>query len=479
MKIEVKNISIDKIVSDILLLGVFEDKKNPLEKLLSRKDEFEAKKGDVLVVSTQGKLPASKISFLGLGKSKDVTCETVRNAAAKGIKQAISSKAKNVAVSIESESINDVDLAQVISEGLILGSYKFTGYHKDKKSDFIAPAFATIVAESKSQVKEFTRGAKIGEIVSDCENLARDLVNAPSNKITPEYCANYAKKMATEVGLKCTILDPVKEGMECLWAVAKGSRNLPKIVVLKYLPSSKKDFTAIIGKGVTFDSGGISIKPSSKMWEMKTDMAGAAAVIEAMRAISKLKINQNIIAIIPLVENMPDGGASRPGDVVGSLDGTTVEIISTDAEGRMILADAITYAKNLGAKKIFDCATLTGGCITALGDVASGLLGNNGQFINEIKEAAKKSGEKVWHLPLFEEYKEYLKSDVADIKNCMDRGMASASTGGTFLHKFVGDTPWVHLDIAGTALLGKGSGCCPTGATGVPLRTIVEWLRTS
>ena len=445
---------------------------------MSRKDEFEAKKGDVLVVSTQGKLPASKISFLGLGKSKDVTCETVRNAAAKGIKQAISSKAKNVAVSIESESINDVDLAQAISEGLILGGYKFAGYHKEKKSDFIATNSATILAENKSQVKEFQRGLKIGEIVAECENLARDLVNAPSNKITPEYCANYAKKMATEVGLKCTILDPQKEGMECLWAVAKGSRNLPKVVVLKYLPSSKKDFTAIIGKGVTFDSGGISIKPSSKMWEMKTDMAGAAAVIEAMRAISKLKINQNIIAIIPLVENMPDGGASRPGDVVGSLDGTTVEIISTDAEGRMILADAITYAKNLGAKKIFDCATLTGGCITALGDVASGLVGNDQNLIDEFKESAEKTGQKVWQMPLFPEYKEYLKSNVADLKNCMDKGMASVSVGATFLHRFVGDIPWIHLDIAGTAYLSKSYEPYSDGATGTPLRTIVEWLRT-
>lgn len=477
MKIKVENFPSEKIICDVLFVGAYEDKKKPFESLL--KDEnFEAKKNDILAVNTQRKFPAKRICFLGLGKSSKAGADSIRNAVANGARLALGLKAKTVAVSIDLEDVSSEDISQAISEGLTLGSYKFGGYHK-KESPKHHILNAIILVEEKSKLKAASSGAKWGQICADAENSARDLVNAPSNLVTPDYMAKYAQKMAKLVGLKCEILDPKKEGMECLWAVAKGSENPPKVVVLRHNGARGKgqELIAIIGKGITFDSGGISIKPAAKMWEMRGDMAGAAAVIEAMRAIATLNIQKNIVAVIPLAENMPDGRALKPGDVVGSLDGTTVEIISTDAEGRMILADAITYSKKLGADKIFDCATLTGGCVTALGDVASGLLGNNQDFIDEILEASERSGQKMWHLPLFPEYKEYLKSNIADLKNCMDRGMASASTGATFLHRFVGDTPWVHLDIAGTAFLSKTKGINSDGATGVPLRTILEWLR--
>lgn len=476
MKIEAKKILVDKIACDLLVLGVFEDKKPQLGNFL-KKENFEAKKGETLVAHTQGKILAQRICFIGLGKSTDSNIDIIRDSAAHGARKAIKLKAKNIAIKIDPQNIPVSDVAQAIAEGFILGSYKFMGYHKKTEKHFAFSSVAVLFSEN-NQLKPAQLGVNIGKILSDSENHARDLVNSPSNKVTPSYFASYAKKLAIDVGLECKILDPKKEGMECLWAVACGSKNSPKVVVIKYKGSTRKEKIALIGKGITFDSGGISIKPSSKMWEMKMDMAGAAAVLEAMRAIALLKLKQSVVAVIPLAENMPDGGASRPGDIVGSLDGTTVEIISTDAEGRMILADAITYAKKLGATKIFDCATLTGGCVTALGDVASGLLGNDDNLIGEIKEASKKSGQKVWHLPLFEEYKEYLKSNVADIKNCMDRGMASASTGAVFLREFVGDLPWVHLDIAGTAYLSKIRGCYSEGATGTPLRTILEWLRS-
>ncbi|GAI46462.1 unnamed protein product, partial [marine sediment metagenome] len=262
----------------------------------------------------------------------------------------------------------------------------------------------------------------------------------------------HAKKMAKEVGIKCEVLDPKKEGMEAIWAIAKGSREPAKLIVLG------KGSIALIGKGITFDAGGISLKPSKKLWEMKIDMAGAAAVIEAMRAIALLKIKKDVMAVIPLCENMPGGAALKPGDVVSSLSGITTEIISTDAEGRMILADAITYAKQKGAKQIIDCATLTGGCITALGDVASGYFSNNEELIEGIRKASDRSGEKMWLLPLYKEYKDYVKSEIADQKNCTEGRGASPSTGATFLQKFVGDTPWAHIDIAGTAYLSKGRG---------------------
>ncbi len=475
MRIKVESKASEKTLCDILLVAAFEGKKKPFSDIL-KKESFEGKKDEILAVNTQGKYPARRICFVGLGKDRALNTDIIRVAAAAGAKKALELHAKDIAVSFELSDIPTYDVTQAVTEGLILGAYKFCGYHK-KKEEKPKIESAVILVSSKSKLSDASKGSKWGEISALSENLARDLVNAPSNLVTPEYLANYAKGVAKDVGLKCEILDPKKEGMECIWGVAKGSKNPPKVVVLIYKGAPSKELVALIGKGITFDSGGISIKPSVKMWEMRGDMAGAASVIEAMRAIACLKIKKNIVAVIPLAENMPDGGALKPGDVIGSLDGTTVEIISTDAEGRLILADAITYAKNLGATKIFDCATLTGGCIIAIGDVASGLLGNNEELIDEIIEASEKTGQKMWNLPLFEEYKDYLKSDIADLKNCMDKGMASASTGATFLHRFVGDIPWVHLDIAGTAFLSKQRGVYSEGATGVPLRTILEWLR--
>lgn len=472
MIIKVESRSIGKVACDVLIVGVYEDKEKPLHDYLQH-EKFKAQKGDASLINTQGGIPAVRICFVGLGKSKEINRDTVRNACAMGAKKAICAKAKNIAVYMDTPE----DMSQAAAEGIVLGSYKFQGFHKKIEEEHKLVT-AAIIVSSQGKVKAAQEAVKFGNIIATAENRVRDLTNCPSNVTTPEYLAAYAKQIAKETKVTCKILDPEKENMECIMAVAKGSDILPKVVVLSYKGSSKKELTALVGKGVTFDSGGISLKPSAQMWEMKGDMAGAAAVIEAMRVIAKLGIPKNIVAVIPLTENMPSGHALKPGDVIGSLDGTTVEIISTDAEGRLILADAITYAKKLGAARIFDCATLTGGCVTALGDVASGLMGNDEKMIDEVLEAAEKSGEKAWHLPLYEEYKDYLKSSVADIKNCMDRGKASPSTGGTFLHKFVGDTPWVHLDIAGTAYLSKARPPYAEGATGVPLRTMIEWLRS-
>jgi leucyl aminopeptidase len=243
--------------------------------------------------------------------------------------------------------------------------------------------------------------------------------------------------------------------------------------------SKEKEIIGLVGKGVTFDAGGISIKPARNMWEMKDDMAGAAAVIEIMLAAAKLKIKKNLLAVIPVTENMPDGASLKPGDVINSFAGKTIEIISTDAEGRLILADAVAYIKKLGATKIIDIATLTGGCCIALGDVASGIMGNDPELLEAMTAASKKSGEKVWVLPLFEEYKDYLKSDAAYIKNCTEEGLAAPIIGGIFIQTFVENTPWVHFDIAGTAFLNKKTTYLPQGATGVPVRTILEYLRTA
>jgi leucyl aminopeptidase len=493
VKVKVENLSLTNIKCDLLVVNLFEGVKVPggatgvadkalggqIQKLIKLK-EIDGKLKSATLIHTFGKIPADRVVVVGLGKKEDFGLEKVRTAAARAIRIARDVKAKKVASIVHGAGvggINPRDAAQATVEGAILGAYEFDG-HKTEKIEHEVKEFV-VVEKDKAKMKKIGEGAKIGGVVANAQNNARDLVNAPSNQVTPTYFANYAKKMAKEVGLKCTVLDPKAKGMKAIHAIAKGSREPAKVVVLSSkVQRPKSQSIALIGKGVTFDAGGISLKPSRKLWEMKTDMAGAAAVVETMRVLAQLKIKKNIFAVIPLTENMPGGAALKPGDVVSSLAGITTEVISTDAEGRMILVDAITYAKNLGARTIVDCATLTGGCIIALGEASSGLLGNDNKLIQKMEEAAEKTGEKVWHMPLFKEYKEYIKSDIADQKNTSEGRGASPSVGATFLHKFVGDTPWVHLDIAGTANISIKKGYLGKGATGAPVRTLIEFLRS-
>jgi len=503
MRIKVESASIVEMKSDLLVVNLFEGVKKPggaaaavdkaLEGQLSRmlvSREFCGKSGEVSIVHTLGKLPADKVALVGLGEQKEFGLDSARKAAAAAVNAARKLKVKRMASIVHGAGAGGLsvkDAAQATVEGSILGQYEFEGYKKEAGDEGRGTIDEMVVVEKdKAKIKNIQEGAAIGEVLANAQNRARDLVSAPANKATPTYLAHYAAKMAKEVGLECEVLDPKKEKMEAIWAVAKGSKEPAKVVVLRtkgQRPKAKgtrqkaRGPIALIGKGVTFDAGGISLKPSKKLWEMKTDMAGAAAVIEAMRALAELGVKKSVMAVIPLTENMPDGGALKPGDVVSSLAGITTEIISTDAEGRLILADAITYAKKEGAATLVDCATLTGGCVTALGDVASGLLANDDKLADGIQKAAASSGERLWRLPLFEEYKEYLKSSIADQKNCTEGRGASPSIGAIFLAKFVGETPWAHIDIAGTAYLSRGRGYLSEGATGVPLRTLVEFLR--
>ena len=493
MKIRVENLLLNEVKCDLLAVNLFEGVKEPagaskaadkaLDGQISRlikQEEIKGKLGEVIVIHTFGKLPADRVAVVGLGKKEEFGLNEVRAASAAFIKSALKAGAKRTASithGVGAGGVNLKDAAQAMVEGAVLGAYRFEGYKSEKDGQKIEELM--LFERDKAKVKGMRQAAEIGEVTANAANRARDLVNGPANKITPTYLANYAAKMAKEAGLECEVLDPKKEKMEAIWAVAKGSREAAKLVVIRAKgPGSKaKGLIVLIGKGITFDAGGISLKPSKKLWEMKMDMAGAAAVIEAMRAMAELGLKKNVMAVIPLAENMPGGAASKPGDVVSSLSGITTEIISTDAEGRMVLADAITYAKQKGATTIIDCATLTGGCITALGDVASGLFGNDQKLVESMKKAAERSGEKVWQLPLYKEYKEYIKSEIADQKNATEGRGASPSAGATFLQKFVGETRWLHIDIAGTAYLSKGRGYLGEGATGVPVRTLVEFLR--
>jgi leucyl aminopeptidase len=496
MKIKIESVLLTEIKCDLLVVNEFEGVKTPggatgaADKALNgeitkltRQGEIDGKLGKVAIIHTLGKLPAERVAVVGLGKREEFGLDEVRIASAAAVKASKKVKAKRVASIVHGAGIGGLDAkeaAQATVEGSVLGEYEFEGYKGKKMGDGRRTIDELVIVErTKEKAKVMEEGARVGEIVANAANRARNLVNAPSNKITPTYIANYAKKMAKEVGLKCEVLDPKSKGMEAIWAIAKGSREPAKVVVLKAENGKQKTETvALVGKGITFDAGGISLKPSKKLWEMKIDMAGAAAVIEVMSALRDLGIRKNIIAVIPLTENMPDGGALKPGDVVSSLSKKTIEVISTDAEGRMILADAITYAKKLGADQIVTVATLTGGCITALGDVASGIMGNNDKLVSSLIGASWKTGEKMWELPLYKEYKEYIKSDIADMKNASEGKGASPSTGGIFLQNFVEKTPWAHIDIAGTAYLSRNIGYLAEGATGVGVRTLVEYLRS-
>ncbi|MFA6430826.1 MAG: leucyl aminopeptidase [Candidatus Margulisiibacteriota bacterium] len=494
MKIKYENESILNVKCDLLVVNEFEGIKRPggatgavnkalneiISKLMEDK-EIDGKAGKTTIIHTYGKLPADKVLVVGLGKSTEFGLEEARKAASSAIKAAMSVKAKKVATIVHGAGIGGLvpsEAGQALIEGSILGQYKFHGYKTpSSEEDAFKVQELIVVDRDKDKIKEIEKGGRVGEVIARAQNRVRDAVNSPSNKRTPTTIAEHARQLAKKSGLKCEVLDPLKAKMGAIWAIAKGSKEPPKVVILKYNGAGANAETiAIIGKGITFDSGGINIKPSKNLWEMKTDMAGAAAVIETMGILKELKIKKNVLAVIPNCENMPGGASVKPGDVITSLSGKTIEVINTDAEGRVILSDAITYAKKAGVKEIIDIATLTGGCVIALGDTASGIFTNNKDMLKRFMVAAMKTGEKYWELPIYDEFKDLMKSDIADIKNSSETGKASASTGAVFLQEFVGDTPWIHIDIAGTAFLSKGTGCLGDGATGVTLRTLIQYL---
>jgi leucyl aminopeptidase len=363
------------------------------------------------------------------------------------------------------------------AEGALLGAWEADKYKSDPKKDGKqVDTFSIIVPGVGLQALQ--SALERGRIIGEAQNLARDLVNEPANKLMPRDLAEAAKKMAGEFGLECEVLDQramAELGMGALLGVAQGSTNPPFLIVLKYRPSLSKGSShlALVGKGVTFDTGGISIKPSDGMEKMKYDMAGAAAVIGAMRAIAQLKPPIPVTGYVPTVENMLNGNAQRPGDIVTSLSGKTIEVLNTDAEGRLILADAITYANRNGATHIVDAATLTGAIGIALGHYNIGAFTNNDEFLQRFLKAARGAGEKTWQLPLEEEYKEYLKSAFADLPNIGGR-YGGSITAAWFLREFADPTPWVHLDIASTAWLDDAKTWLSNGPTGVAVRSFVE-----
>jgi len=485
--------NIYEIECDALVAGMFEGEK-PEEGLLAEIDnrtggviaslvetgEFTGKSAESAYIHNPGGMKARRLLLLGAGKQEEFNTDSVRKMAGTAARTMRGKKARSFAFVhppawAASAELPIGESAQAATEGALLSLFDPDKYHTSDKTENHLETM--ILAASNGDADALKSGVERGRIIAEAANFARDVINEPSNVMTPTELARKAGETAKSYGLELEVLEEahMKDlGMGSLLGVAQGSAEPAKLIVLRYTPKAASDETiAIVGKGVTFDTGGISIKASDGMEKMKYDMAGGATTIAAMRAIAQLKPAVNVLGVVPAVENMPGGRAQRPGDVVRSMSGKTIEVINTDAEGRLILCDAISYARKLGATKIVDLATLTGAVSVALGDVYVAILGNNQEWIDEVIAASKRAGEKLWQLPLTSEYREQIKSEIADIKNVGGR-KAGTITAAYFLREFVDDVPWAHLDIAGTAWNENGKPHLAVGPTGVCVRTLVS-----
>jgi leucyl aminopeptidase len=490
LEIRVITESIDKIEADAIVVSIFEDVKQlggasdvvdkaldgAISSLLGR-GEAKGKFAEVNSVHTFGRLPARMVAVVGLGKRADFGLDKIRGSAGEFCRTLRKLNCRRIATVPYGEGEGDIDVeaaAEAIAEGAVLGLYCFTRYKKSECEDI---EDMIIAVTEKEKVKTVQRAIYRGKVIAEAGNLARDMVNEPANYMTPSQMAEVAGVMASKHHLEIKVLgreDMKAMGMGALLGVAEGSSQPPKLITISYKGNERSEKAiGFLGKGITFDSGGISIKPSEGMDEMKSDMAGAAAVMAAVAAVAQLKPTINVTAIVAATENLPSGTALKPGDVLKAMNGKTIEVISTDAEGRLTLADALSYAQQLGLSPLIDLATLTGACRVALGTLYSGLFGNNQDLADKVLKAAERSGERMWQMPMPDEYKEQNKSEIANVKNAGNRA-GGAITAALFLAEFAGDVPWIHIDIAGTAFSTKETGYTVKGATGVGVRTLIE-----
>lgn len=496
MEIKVRKTSPLQIKTPCLAIGACEkDFSKPLLKELDQKlggllskarrsGEFSAKEGEQILFQPAGHLLAERILLVGLGPEEKITLEKIRVAAGKSMQLVTEKKIARLSLTLPhaSEKTGDGTASvQAAAEGLLLASYRYDLFLSEKtKSSRKLPKTITLIIGPDGDKRACEAAVESTNRLCRAVMLTRDLVNAPGNIKSPAYLAEQAQSIAKESTLKCKILgqdELTDEGCGALLGVAQGSAREPRLIVLEHKGGSKKDApVALVGKGVTFDSGGISLKPGEKMDEMKMDMAGGAAVIGTMLAASLMNLPINLLGIVPAVENMPSSTAYRPGDILTSLSGKTIEVLNTDAEGRLILADALTYAKRYEPKLVIDLATLTGACIIALGHHATAVLGNDQELIEALLQAGEESGERLWQLPLWEDYDQQIKSEVADVKNIGGRP-AGTITAAAFLKKFTEDFRWAHLDIAGTAWRDQENAYTAKGGTGVGVRLLVAFLR--
>jgi leucyl aminopeptidase len=479
--IDARSGALTEVTSPMLAVGLHKGEGLPQEleqataNILSNGD-FSGKEGETALVYAPEGLATPRLLLVGLGERASYTLEKLRRASATVAQRARALKLDEAAFALPApEGSGTREAAEAAAEGSALGLYRFDRYKTNAESRELK--IFTLISDDKEAA---TAGAETGAKVAAAGLLARDLANEPSNTATPEYLAEIARKIAGRYGMEVSVLDRAAiegEGMVGLATVGRSAQNEPRFIVLEHRKGATDAAPVVlVGKAVTFDSGGISIKPSVGMGDMKYDMSGGAAVLGAMEAVGALELPLYVVALVPATENLPGGDAFKPGDVLTLHSGKTVEIVTTDAEGRLILADALSYARRYEPEVTIDCATLTGACHVALGDHASGLLGNDDALIAEVRAAGDASGERAWPLPLFEEYTDQTKGETADLKNSGGR-FGGALTAGAFLKEFA-EYPWAHLDIAGTAYNGKSKNAyTPKGASGTPARLLVEFLR--
>ena len=497
MEVNVITGDITSIKADAIIVNLFEGVERPggatgavdkaLDKAITaliKQGEFKGKFNEISIIHSLGKIPARIVAVIGLGQESDFTLDKIRSLAAEISRSLRKFNCRRIATIVHGAGIVGIapeTACQALTEGTLLGLYRFQK-HITKKNENQEVAELLIVERNAAKLQAMKRGCYKGKILAEATNMARDWINEPANYMTPTDLARVARELAKAHNLALTILDREqieKEGMGSLLGVAKGSCQPPKLILLSYRGDKKSRVTSgFIGKGITFDSGGISIKPSENMSEMKGDMAGAASAMAAVSAIAQLKLKINVTAVVPTTENLPSGKALKPGDILKAINGKTIEVVNTDAEGRLILADALGYAVKKGFSSLIDIATLTGACHVALGDICSGIFGNSQELIDKVVKAGDEAGERLWQMPMYEEYKEQNKSDIADIKNSGGR-YGGAITGAQFLSEFVDKTPWIHIDIAGTSMTEKERGYLVKGATGVCVRTLINFALNS
>jgi leucyl aminopeptidase len=491
MKITLDTTPFEALETEALVTYLFEDgdasqgRIGELDKLtggllakLIRGGEATGKALETTLVHAPAGLKAARLLLIGAGKREQFNTVTLRKAAGVALRYLKSRSVHNFVFAVREGGATEEN-AQAITEGAIAADFETDKYKTEKKNNKHIENLA-IGGYSDDQKAAGEKGIARGRIIADAQNFARDLVNEPSNKLTPRILAEKALAMAKEAGLEVEILDENKIAdlkMGALLSVAQGSVEPPRMIVITYTPANPKPGAPVIGlvgKAVTFDTGGISIKPADGMEKMKYDMAGGATMIGIMRALAALKPNVKVICVVPSTENMPGGRAQKPGDIQTAMSGKTIEVLNTDAEGRLILADGVHYAKLLGATHLVDAATLTGAIVVALANVNVGVFGSDQAWTEKLLASAKAAGEKMWQLPMDDEYREFIKGSFADIQNIGSGKGGGSITGAWFIREFAGDTPWIHLDIAGTAWNDETKPWLAKGPTGVALRTLVH-----
>lgn len=497
MQIEVETLAAQTFETPGLILPVWQEESleglpsqidKETEGLITQliEDGFKGKAGEIRILYQTPGVQAARIILVGLGKREKWSAASLRKAASLAARAARGIKREEISFQLPAHNdFSASELATATVEGVLLGLYLFDEFKTDQETKTLTEIKKLTLLAVEEEKEKVRAGATLGQIASEANLRARAWVNRPSNQKSPQFLAQQAEEIAEKHALHCEIWDEERlrqERMNALLGVGMGSANPPRFIQLEYVPEGGSDEQAplvLVGKGVTFDTGGYSLKPAASMEEMKDDMAGAAVVLATMEAVARLKLNRRVIGLIGSVENMVSGSAQRPGDIVTARNGKTIEVLNTDAEGRLVLADVLSYASELSPSAIIDFATLTGAIGIALGNEAAGLFSNDDPLTEQIRKAGEKSGERVWPFPMWDEYKEHVKGKSSDLKNIGQERRAGSISAAAFLENFVADEiPWAHVDIAAVAYLREDRPLSAYGATGFGVRLAIELLRS-